>query len=59
MKKEIAFLMARDCFRIINKKSLPSEPNILGERFVMAIKKVGKSEDKVKARYVFQGHREK
>lgn len=58
MKVEIDGLMSRGAFKIVESQTLPSDANILGARFVLAIKNVGTAEEKHKARYVVQGHKD-
>lgn len=59
MKAEIAGLLDRDFFQVANRENLPNNDNLLGGRFVMAIKNVGTESEIMKVRYVVQGHRDK
>jgi len=44
---------------VVPKDEVPSNANILGGRFVLALKDVGTKGEIAKARYVVQGHRDK
>ena len=44
---------------MILKSEMCANPNILGGRFVLAIKDAGTNKERWKARFVVQGHREK
>lgn len=56
---EIKGLQRRETWRIIRKRDLPPQANILGGRFVLTLKNLGTNEETAKARYVAQGNRDK
>lgn len=49
-------LLRRGALKIVMGKDIPKHENILGGRFVLAIKNVGTDEEIYKARFVVQGH---
>lgn len=56
---EIEGLKARGVWKIVQKCDVPAGANVLGGRFVLALKNCGTLEEKPKARYIAQGHRDK
>lgn len=52
---EIDGLRKRGTWNVLKKESLPVNANILGGRFILAVKNVDTNEEKAKARYVAQG----
>lgn len=58
-KKEIQGLVNKGTWKIIMKNEMSPNPNILGGRFVLAIKDGGTPKERWKARFVVQGHRDK
>ena len=58
-KKEIQGLVEKGTWKVILKSEMSPNPNILGGRFVLAIKDAGTDKEKWKARFVVQGHRDK
>lgn len=59
IKDEINKLMKRGVFDIVLREELPKNANILGGRFVLAIKDPNTKEERYKARLVVQGHRDR
>ncbi len=57
--KEIEGLEQKETWTVVDGTNLPSEANVLTGRFVLAIKNVGQKDEKAKARFVVQGHRDK
>jgi hypothetical protein len=57
-KKEIQGLLERGSFQVVEKSSIPSKDNVLGGRFVLALKHEGTSREVWKARFVVQGYRD-
>lgn len=58
MTDEVDGLKKRGTWKVTFKRDLPSDPNILGGRFVLTLKNVGTGNELAKARYVAQGHRD-
>ena len=58
-KAEIAGLVERNTWTIVDGNSIPRHANIIGARFANSIKNVGTQNEQTKARYVVQGHRDK
>lgn len=56
IKKELGSLKQSGCSEEIEKRHLPTVPNILTSRFVYTLKQIGSSNEKAKARLVAQGH---
>lgn len=56
---EINGLKARKVWKVISRSKIPKDANILGGRFVLAIKNLGSSDQKEKARDIVQGHKDK
>lgn len=54
--QDISGLMSRGTFRVVPRSSLPPDANIMGGRFVLAVKNKGLPNELLKARYVVQGH---
>lgn len=54
--KELAGLAARGVYEVVCKEDVPKGANILGGRFVLAIKNADTAEEIYKARFVVQGH---
>ena len=54
--KEMAGLVERGVYEVVCKGDVPSDANVLGGRFVLAIKNIGTKEELYKARFVVQGH---
>ena len=57
-KKEIQGLIERGAFKIVPKESVPHGANLLKGRFVLAIKDPGTKDQRFKARFVIQGHKD-
>jgi hypothetical protein len=57
--KEIQGLLDRGTFEIVEKGMIPDGANILGGRFVLALKDEGTEQEIWKARFVVQGYRDK
>lgn len=53
---ELAGLAKRGVFEVVCREDVPKDANIMGSRFVLAIKNVGSGEEVYKARFVVQGH---
>ena len=58
-EKEISGLVKRQTWRVIKKSDLPPSANVLSGRFVLTMKNLGTDHERVKARYVAQGHKDK
>ena len=58
-KKEIQGLIDRRTWKIVLKDEVPADANVLGGRFVLAIKDEGTRNEVWKARFVVQGYRDK
>lgn len=58
IQKEIGGLEKRNTWKVVPKATLPPDANILGGRFVLAIKNGGTSQETWKARFVVQGHKD-
>ena len=59
IKKEVKGLFERGTFKVILKEEIPKDANVLGARFVLAIKSTIDGKIKFKARYVIGGHRDR
>jgi len=57
--KEVAGLRDRGAFCVVNTADVPAEASVIGGRFVYTLKHMGTPEEKAKARFVAQGHRDK
>ena len=57
--KEIKGLIDRGTWKVVSTHDLPQDANIMGGRFVLAIKNEGTKDEVYKARYVVQGYRDK
>ena len=53
---ELEGLIQRKAFTVVDKRDVPRDANILGSRFVLAVKEPGTPQEKCKARLVVQGH---
>lgn len=58
-KKEIEALVKRDTRKLVSKKSLPSDANILNGRFLLARKDEGTDKEVWKALFIVQWHRDR
>lgn len=58
-RREIEGLLQRGTFKLVLREELPSNPNIVPSRFVLAIKREGNGEEVFKARFVLGGHIDK
>ena len=58
-KAEIRNLLERGTFKVVIKKDVPPNANVLPGRFVLAIKSTEDNAVKFKARYVIGGHRDR
>ena len=56
---EIQGLEDRSVFKLINEPDIPSDANILNGRFILAIKDTGTTDERYKARFVVQGHKDR
>ena len=56
IKKEIEGLIKRKTWKIVCRSEVPDDANILGGRFVLAIKDEGTNREIWKARFIVQGH---
>lgn len=54
--REVAGLAERGVHEIVCRKDIPDDANVLGGRFVLAIKNAHSKEQTYKARFVVQGH---
>lgn len=52
-------MVEKGVFGIIEKDEIPKEANALRGRFVLAIEEKGEKNDRFKARFVVQGHRDR
>ncbi len=57
--KEITGLLDRGTFKIILRDEVPKGANVVGGRFVLAIKEEGTEDERYRARFVVLGHRDK
>lgn len=57
--KEIRGLIDRGTWKVVFRREVPHGANIMGGRFVLAIKEGGTDKELYKARYVVQGFRDK
>ena len=57
-EREICGLLSRKPFQAVHINTVPREANVLGGRFVLTLKGSETSEEKPKARYVVQGHKD-
>ena len=57
--KEIQGLLDRGTFKIVEKAMIPDGANILGGRFVLALKDEGTKQETWNARFFVQGYRDK
>lgn len=58
-RKEIQGLISRQSWNVVERADLHPKSNILGGRFVLTLKNTDTPNEKPKARYVAQGHRDK
>lgn len=58
-RKEIEDILAKETWRVVLRDEVPNEANILGARFVLALKDVEKAEPVFKDRLFRQGHRDR
>ena len=58
-KKELEGLIEKGTWKIVCKSEVPENANILGGRFVLAIKDEETNDEVWKARFVVQGYRDK
>lgn len=58
-KRELDGLIQKDTWEIVMKDEVPDDANILGARFVLALKYTEKESPVFKARFVVQGHRDR
>lgn len=58
-EKEIKGLIDRGTWKVVSTHDLPRDANIMGGRFVLAIKNEGTKDELYKARFVVQGYRDK
>jgi Reverse transcriptase (RNA-dependent DNA polymerase) len=56
---EVLGLIRRGIFRLVIEEELPDSPNIVPSRFMLAIKHGDDGQEKLKARFVWGGHRDK
>ncbi len=54
--KELEGLARRGFYEVVLREDVPAGANVMGGRFVLAIKNVGTGEEVYKARFVVQGH---
>eukprot|EP00171_Calliarthron_tuberculosum_P008498 IDg8498t1 len=59
IQKEIEGLLNRGTFKIVLKSEMPPNANVMGGRFVLAIKDPETKEERYKARFVVQGYNDK
>ena len=59
IRKEIDDLIKRGTWKVVCRSEVPDDANILGGRFVLAIKNPDTDEVIYKARFVVQGHKDK
>ena len=58
-RKEINGLIERGTWKIVAKDEVPGNANVMGGRFVLAIKDEGTDKEVWKARFIVQGYRDK
>lgn len=58
-KLEIDGLKNRKVWKVVHRSEVPADSNVLGGRFVLAVKNIGTKDEKAKARYIAQGHKDK
>ena len=58
-EKEIRGLIERGTWKLVAKDEVPNNANIMGGRFVLAIKDEGTQKEVWKARFIVQGYRDK
>ena len=58
-EREIRGLLERGTWKVVLKENVPKDANIIGGRFVLAIKDEGTKKEVWKARFVVQGYRDK
>ena len=56
IRNELKGLIDRGTYEIVCREEVPDNANILGGRFVFAIKEKGTAKEKLKAQFVVQGH---
>ena len=56
---EVQGLKERETWDVVEKRDMPTGANVLGGRFVLDIKNFGSKDEKARARFVVQGHRDK
>lgn len=56
---EVQGLLQRNSFAFVKQDKLPQDANILGGRFILAIKQPGTQNERYKERFVVQGHRDR
>lgn len=54
--KELAGLADRGVYEVVCREDIPVDANVLGGRFVLAIKNADTQKEVYKARFVVQGH---
>lgn len=54
--RELAGFAERGVYKVVCREDVPTGANILGGRFILAIKNVNTDEEVYKARFVVQGH---
>lgn len=55
-REEIMALLEKGAFEVVMKENVPKNANILGGRFLLALKNVGMKKEICKPRFVVQGH---
>ena len=59
IRKEIYGLLARGVFKRVKREHVPPDANVLTTRMVLAVKDIGTSGEKYKARLAAHGHKDK
>ena len=59
IQKEIEGLLKKGSFKVVIREEVSNNSNILGGRFILAIKSTNTSEENYKARFVVRGHRDR
>lgn len=58
IRKEVEGLMSRGCFKVRKTRQVPQNTNVLPCKYVLAVKYGEKDEQRYKARFVLEGHRD-
>lgn len=58
LEEELEELVSRGVFRLVSKRELQPNANLLGGRIIRCVKNVVTASERFKARFVVQGHRD-